>query len=235
MGKYLRPRRGNEDVATTANIKLLDGEIFLEYPEGKGMGKSPGRIIIGNGNDTYNEKVNASTNPGDFKPFITDPSLYQPIYDDNSPSNEYHYEDSDRGKSIIESMVDAVKTLPECIGLIKKILCRHTDNLRNDNDRLNALEAKGLRTDILDMRIVEVIAKPSGYISTVQIAAPNLSGWQFFMWTQISTGSNPAEPAYFENPIAATTFLRSYKNKTLIYNINYHCYALFVKRNSPSV
>lgn len=234
MGKYLRPRRGNEDVATAANIKLLDGEIFLEFPEGKGFGKSAGRIIVGNGNDTYNEKVNSSTAPGTFKPFITDPSLYQPIYDDSSTKEDYRYEDSDRGTSLLANMINAVRNLPQCIGLIKKILCRHTDNLKYDNERLNALEAKGMRADILDMQVVEVQVTPSGFVSELQVVAPYIEGWDFFMWNNVSTKNKASNPVYFDNPTAATTFIRSYMGQSIQYNVKHYCYAIFVKRNSVS-
>lgn len=232
MGKYLRPRRGNENDAFDVNIKLLNGEMFLEYPEGVGIGKGPGRIVIGNGNDTYREKSNASTIPGIFKPFITDPSLYIPIYDDTTTKENYKYEDDDRGKTILEKIKMSMINLPQTIGFIKEALCRHTDNLRYDNYRLNRLEAKGLSTDILDIQVVEVQVTPSGFVSELQVVAPYIEGWDFFMWNNVSTKNKASNPVYFDNPTAATTFLRSYIGQTMQYNVPHYCYALFVKRNT---
>ncbi len=136
MGKYLRPRRGYENEAKEANIKLLNGEIFMEYPDGVGIGKSAGRLIVGNGNDNYSEKVNNSTEAYDFKPFITDPSLYQPLFEDSAPSAFWEYDDEDRGATIIDKIKMSISTLPEIIGNIKATLCEHTDNLRYDNKRI---------------------------------------------------------------------------------------------------
>ena len=146
MGKYLRPRRGNENLAVRENIKLLEGEIFLEYPEGRGIGKSPGRIIIGNNNDTYNQKVNSTTETNVFQPFITDPSIYVPLYDDSAPQPDYKYDDTDRGGSIINNIIEGVRKLPEIIGAIKKVLSEHTDNLRYDDYRIKELQENLIQT-----------------------------------------------------------------------------------------
>ena len=162
MGKYLRPRRGNENEAVQANIRLLEGEIFIEYPEGRGMGKSPGRIIIGNGVDTYNQKVNSTTETDTFQPFITDPSLYKPIFEDSGTKPDYKYDDTDRGTSIIARMVNGIKSIPELIGLIKKTLCEHTDNLKYDDYRIKEIInnlVPGAETGIreyIDNKIAEV-------------------------------------------------------------------------------
>ena len=53
MSSYLRPRRGTSTNASGQNIKLQKGEIFMEFPNGSTIGKSPGRIIIGDGSSSY--------------------------------------------------------------------------------------------------------------------------------------------------------------------------------------
>jgi hypothetical protein len=136
MGKYLRPRRGNKNDAYEEDIVLLKGEIFLEYPEGKGIGKSAGRIIIGDGDSSYKELKDAPEEPTDFQAFITDPSMYIPVYYDSKPSTDYDYDDTDRGVTTIGEMVNAKLKLSEVISKVKKVLCEHTDNLRFDNDRI---------------------------------------------------------------------------------------------------
>ena len=141
MGKYLRPRRGNENEAIDANIKLWKGEIFMEYPEGRGIGKSAGRIVIGNGEDTYSEKVNVTTDPHVFQPFITDPSIYVPLHEDSAPEQDYKYDDEDRGTTIAGRWITGVRALPTIIGYIKGILCEHIDNLKYDDYRIKLLRS----------------------------------------------------------------------------------------------
>ena len=157
MGKYLRPRRGNENEAIRANIKLWNGEVFFEYPEGRGIGKSPGRIIIGNGNDTYQEKENVTDDPTKFQPFITDPSIYAPLHNDFIPKEDYKYDDEDRGTTVIGRWLVGFRKLPEILGYIKEILCEHIDNLKYDDYRIKDLNST----------FVETTNKFNGDISTL--------------------------------------------------------------------
>ncbi len=229
MGKYLRPRRGNENEAVDANIKLLNGEIFIEYPEGKGIGKSAGRIVIGNGEDTYAEKVNNSTVAEDFKPFITDPSLYQPIFEDSIPKSDYKYDDEDRGGNIISQMVVGIKLLPELIGYIKKILCEHTDNLRYDNYRINRLEDNGgLFANVLDIQIQVVQVTPPGFPVTSQLNGPYIEGYEFSHWINISADGRTSNNVYIKDSTSQSTFICAF-NGTLN-PIPYKCYAMYIKR-----
>lgn len=233
MGKYLRPRRGNENDAIRANVRLLNGEIFMEYPEGKGMGKSPGRLIIGNGDDTYAEKVNNSTIPEDFKPFITDPSLYQPSFNDSSPREDYKYDDEDRGTTIIGRMLNGIRTLPEFIGYIKKVLCEHTDNLKYDDYRIKQLEENGgYFANILDMKVEVVEVSVQGYPTTKQFSGPYINDYDFLYWINVSPGTRDSGPVYIEEIDKQTTFLRAYNAGATLYPITYKCYAMYVRRKS---
>lgn len=228
MGRYLRPRRTNEDKALEKNIKLLDGEIIMEYPEGRGIGKSPGRIIIGNGNNTYLEKVNATTETSDFQPFITDPSLYSPIFKDSAPKQDYDYDDDDNGTFKINNMKPGIRKLPEIIGLIKETLCEHTDNIKNINDKLRTVSS----LNVFDMKIVTVTVTPSAYQSSIQIVAPDEGpDWKFLTWTNFTTENRASTPAYFHDPESPTTFLRSFSGSgyTLQAAVPYKCKCIFVK------
>ena len=164
MGKYLRPRRGNENEAIRANIKLWNGEVFFEYPEGRGIGKSPGRIIIGNGNDTYQEKENVTNDPAKFQPFITDPSIYIPLHDDFVPKKDYKYDDEDRGTTVIGRWLVGFRKLPEILGYIKEILCEHIDNLKYDDYRIKILRSN---VDDNDHDIFDLYTKISQNASSI--------------------------------------------------------------------
>ena len=233
MGRFLKPRRGNINEAVYENITLLKGEMFLEYPEGAGVGKSPGRIIIGTGDDSYNKKKNVTRNPDDYQPFITDPAIYIPIYSDSSPSQNYSYEDTDRGASIIGNIIEEVTKLPVMLGLIKSVLCRHTDNLRYDNDRICTIENTMARVDsvnILDVKKKSITAR-ADQSSYLYLDATVDSGYEFFKWDQIiAEGLNPNinNLLFPVDPHNKTT--RAYCLGTFDYSKNYTCYYTIIKR-----
>lgn len=233
MGKYLRPRRGNEDEALRHNIKLWNGEMFLEYPEGRGIGKSAGRIVIGNGNDTYTEKENVTDDPTKFQPFITDPSIYVPLYQDSLPKENYKYEDDDRGTSVFSRWLTGIRSLPEIIGYIREILCEHTDNLKYDNYRIIRLEENaGYTAKILDIKIVSKTVTPTGYPSTIQLAGDYIDGFEFSHWINVSADGRTSNPVYIKDSTAQTTYICPFNGS--LNPIPYRCFAMYVKKNNNS-
>ena len=233
MGKFFRPRRGNINEALYTNITLLQGEMFFEYPEGAGVGKSPGRIIIGTGDDAYNKKKNVTRNPDDYQPFITDPAIYVPIYSDSSPSVDYRYDDTDRGTTIIGNMIEHVTKLPVLLGLIKSVLCRHTDNLKYDNERITTLEGTVARVEsvnVLDIKKKTITVRGDN-ASYLYINATIDSGYEFLKWDEIvAEGLNPNlnNILFPVDPHNKTT--RAYCLGTFDYNRNYTCYYTLIKR-----
>ena len=234
MGKFLRPRRGNVNEAIYENITLYRGEIFLEYPEGAGVGKSPGRIIIGTGDDTYSQKKNVTRNPDDYQPFITDPSLYVPIYSDSHVSENYSYEDTDRGASILENIIAGVTKLPVMLGLIKSVLCRHTDNLRYDNDRICTIEStmatlSGI--NVLDIK-TKTITLTGDNPNYLYMNAVIDSGYEFLKWDQvIASGSNPSSTTILFPLDVYNKTTRAYPlSSTYDYTRTYKCSYTLVKR-----
>ena len=235
MGKFLRPRRGNIDQALDENITLFKGEIFLEYPEATGVGKSPGRIIIGTGDDTYRQKKNVTRNPDDYQPFITDPSLYIPIYSDSSPSQDYHYEDNDRGTTILSYIIEHTTKLPVMLGLIKQVLCRHTDNLKNDNDRLNSIE--DTIADLTDLNIIDIKTKTITLVGDnpnyLYLDAEIDSGYEFLKWDQvIEDNVNPSINNSLFPVDVYNKVTRAYPlSGSYDYDRNYKCRYTIVKRH----
>ena len=137
MAIYLKPRRGSRSNAFNQNIGLRKGEIFLEYPEGR-IGREPGRIVIGDGATSYEHINYASTSTNEFQPFITDPSIYVPRFDNSTPSPQAtaNYDWNATTKAIDEigngSTVSTTK-LPKAIGSIKKSLSLLLDNIASLN------------------------------------------------------------------------------------------------------
>lgn len=236
MSKKLRPRRGAEDAAVQEDILLEEGEVFFEFPEGKAEGFTPGRIMIGNGNSRYNEKTNATT-MNEFQPFITDPQIYTPIFEDDVPKDgdHYKYDDTDRGYTKLKNLIMGARQLPDFIGVFKSVLCRHTDNLRYDDYRLKQLEAKVLKTDILDMKVLSVQVSPDSYQKSMPIYAEDIpDGYDFFRWEQLAVpgGStdNISRIGVVQNVLARNTTLIAL-NENLLYDVLYTCYYTVVKRN----
>ena len=127
MAKYLRPRRGAKEIAIEQDFVLRPGELFLEFPNGS-IGNEAGRIVIGNGISNYsiiNYSAAGSTNS--FQPFITDPSIYIPRFEDISPTADYN-----ATTTVINQMGDGSSSsniLPEVIKNIKKSLYKLLDDV----------------------------------------------------------------------------------------------------------
>lgn len=133
MAKYLKPRRGSKESAYSQNIDLLKGEIFLEFPEGN-TGKEPGRIVIGDGFTGYRDLDYATTSTEKFQPFITDPSIYIPRFENTIPTEDYN-----NTTAVIEEIGNGstanTVVLPNAIGAIKKSLYKLLDNISNKLDK----------------------------------------------------------------------------------------------------
>ena len=135
--KYLLPKRGSKDVAQQQHVLLKSGELFLEFPTGM-TGKEPGRIVIGDGNTQYQNINYASTATNEFQPFITDPSIYIPRFDDSTPDPQATatYDWNATTKAIDDigdgSVSNNVK-LPNVVGSIKKSLTLLLNGLANIN------------------------------------------------------------------------------------------------------
>ena len=137
MSKYLRPRRGLANYASSQNIVLKSGEIFLEFPEGESIGKTPGRIVIGDGASSYSSLEYASTSSSDFQPFITDPSLYNPIFNNSTYATSGWTVNS--ATSSIDDIGDGTgdESLPNIIGSVKEALCIHEDSIHALNSTVS--------------------------------------------------------------------------------------------------
>ena len=230
MGRYLRPRRGYKNAAVSEDILLLNGEIFLEFPEGRGIGKTPGKIIIGDGESKYSEKVDNSNDPNDFQAFITDPQIYVPIFIDSEPASNYKYHDEDRGTTLLNTISSGSKTLPELIGIVKRILCEHTDNLKYDNYRIEQLESQQL-IGVRDIKVcyIEIVVDYIPWTEAINVIADNIpEGYTFLKWDSV-VSIDGANQSYIENIESNPARLRSYS--AFRYDDAYRCYYLAIKKN----
>ena len=141
--KYLLPRRGSKDIAHAQHIVLKSGELFLEFPTGM-AGKEPGRIVVGDGNTQYQNINYASTATDEFQPFITDPSIYTPRFDDSNPSAStaatHNFNASTEAINEIGDGSGNTK-LPNIVGAVKKTLSLHNDSIEYLAN--NSLSANG--------------------------------------------------------------------------------------------
>jgi hypothetical protein len=129
MAKYLRPKRGSKDIAHTQNFVLRPGELFMEFPEGM-IGKEPGRIVIGDGATSYDHIEYATTTTNKFQPFITDPSIYVPRFENSNPqTNNYTFDAGTTEINNIGNGSTAGAKLPKIIGSIKGALVKHANSL----------------------------------------------------------------------------------------------------------
>ena len=187
MAIYLKPRRGSKANAFNQNIGLRKGEIFLEYPEGR-IGREPGRIVIGDGATSYDHINYASTSTNEFQPFITDPSIYIPRFDNSTPTPQATalYDWNATTKAIDEigngSTVSTSK-LPKAIGSIKKSLSLLLDNVANINrtkytkySNVNINDG-GLTTENVSGSTTSQIIVSGDTINKVVDANGTTSGW----------------------------------------------------------
>ena len=152
MAKYLKPRRGSMKNAVSQNIVLQKGELFLEFTnDGSSasdatIGCGPGRIIVGKGSTSYSNLQYTSTVTTDYRPFITDPSIYVPRFNNTTvPSSGWTI---NTASSILnDSSFDgstAGMLLPTMIGKIKETLCLHDASITKlSNDLGGKLSTSG--------------------------------------------------------------------------------------------
>ena len=135
MAKTLYPFRGSQTAAHTKDIVLKSGELFLEFPNGN-FGQEPGRLIIGDGATSYSDINYASTVTNEFQPFITDPSLYVPRFDDSTVGEPnlatYNFNAAtsafnEIGDGSASTVTNSI--LPKTIGAIKKTLSLILNNI----------------------------------------------------------------------------------------------------------
>ena len=138
MAKYLKPRRGSQHNAIAQKIKLLKGEFFMEFPNGE-IGRESGRIVVGDGATSYDSIDYTSTATNKFKPFITDPSIYVPRFEDTGITTGAG-EINGATASVLEmgdGSASSIKTLPEIVGAIKKVLVYHANSINTIQGSLN--------------------------------------------------------------------------------------------------
>ena len=147
MANYLRPKRGSQYNAKEQNLGLKKGEIFLEFPEGR-MGREPGRIVIGDGSTSYSDMKYATTSTNEFQPFITDPSIYVPRFENTVPASTSSatFDWNSTTKAINEIGSGAVTeenkiTLPKSIGAIKKSVSLLLNGLAKHESDIEALNS----------------------------------------------------------------------------------------------
>ena len=154
---YLKPKRGSAINASSQNIGLKKGELFLEFPEGR-IGREPGRIVIGDGATSYEHISYHSTSTNQFQPFITDPSIYIPRFEDTVPTPEssaiYDWNITNNAITEIGNGSTSGNVLPRVIGSIKKSLVLLFNDLANINIRLNNKYDKSEKISIDEDKIV---------------------------------------------------------------------------------
>lgn len=137
MAKYLRPRRGSKDSAFAQKILLKKGEVFLEFPNSE-IGRGPGRLVVGDGATSYQNMNYTSTATNVFRPFITDPELYVPRFENSTYATSGWTVDA--GTEAINAMGDgssaSTVALPTFLGLVKNALCKHTNSIVKINNDL---------------------------------------------------------------------------------------------------
>lgn len=250
MSKKLRPRRGAEDAAIQEDILLEEGEIFMEFQTDRGEGYGPGRLIVGNGSSRYNEKVNNTNDPTEFQPFMTDPQIYVPIYDDSEPKpqdpEKYSYEDTDRGYTKLKNdLLMGIRKLPETIGIIKEVLCRHTDNLRYDNDRITNLENQLDSSNILDIMSYGYIYNTADtFIREFPISIDENSsaipeGYTFYKWESVAVplldnydSALELRPGVVENVLSNQTKVHCI-SRHFLPKTPYRIFCYFIKKKAP--
>lgn len=169
MAKYLRPRRGSKDSAFAQQILLKKGEMFLEFPNSE-IGRGPGRLVIGDGATSYQNMNYSSTATNVFRPFITDPELFVPRFDNST------YQTSgwtvDAGTEAINAMGDgssaSTVAIPTLIGNIKNALCKHANSvIKLNNDLANKADKTLATVDGpgLMPKLINTATASSGFLS----------------------------------------------------------------------
>ena len=129
MAKILRPRRGTASVAKSQlkdNNKLASGEVFFELPDGGSWGQSEGRIIMGDGNNAYQN----------LKAFI-DPTNYVHKGQTQEQSIQFTETSSTDNAALLKTIVSGV-SIKNAFAGIKNLLSNLNSSvtqLNNDLDK----------------------------------------------------------------------------------------------------
>ena len=145
MAKYLKPRRGSKANAYNQNIKLQEGELFMEFPNGY-IGKEPGRLVIGDGASSYQSCNYATSATNVFQPFITDPSIYIPRFANTATSTGSG--SVSPAMTSIEKMGNgsstSTVTLPTIVSAVKEALVYHANSITKlNNDLAGKMSSSG--------------------------------------------------------------------------------------------
>jgi hypothetical protein len=131
--------------AVAQQILLKKGEFFLEYPDSK-IGKGPGRIIVGDGETQYQNLDYNTTATNVFRPFITDPEIFTPRFENTTPQASSFTYDWNATTAAIDSIgngsTTSQVTLPTIIGAVKKTLCLNTNAIAKLNNDLGNYVSK---------------------------------------------------------------------------------------------
>ena len=134
MAKYLRPRRGTKTNATSNNIVLKKGEIFLCYPNNDNIGKGPGAIYIGDGASSFSQYTHdGSTVANTAQPFLVHPMIYHPIFANTNPASSGWTINAATAEINNIGNGSGTVSLPTVIGNIKGALCKHADSINKIN------------------------------------------------------------------------------------------------------
>lgn len=125
MASYLRPRRGKLATAkstfNTAANTLKSGEVFFEYPSSAGAGQ--GRIMMGDGSNTYTTLSTYNSTYGTSKYFL-DPDSMTVAVSANSGTNE----------DTLLGMISGSYSLAKVLGAIKQLLSLHKSAITSLNN-----------------------------------------------------------------------------------------------------
>jgi len=144
MAKYLRPRRGTKTNATSNNIVLKKGEMFLCMSNNDNIGKGPGAMYIGDGASSFSQYAHdGSTVANTAQPFLVHPRLYKPIFANSNPQTSNFTVDAATAE--INNMGSGISliNLPTIIGYIKAALCKHANSV--NRLALDVEDAKGVQ------------------------------------------------------------------------------------------
>ena len=143
MAKYLKPRRGTYSNATSNNIVLKKGEMFLCMRDDDNIGKGPGCMYIGDGASSFSQyKHDGSTVANTTQPFLVHPKLYKPMFTNSTPQTSNYTIDAATAEINNMGNGTGLVNLPTIIGYAKAALCKHANSI--NRLALDVEDAKGI-------------------------------------------------------------------------------------------
>jgi hypothetical protein len=160
MAKYLRPRRGKYEYASSQNIALKRGEMFICLSNNDDVGKGPGALYIGDGASSFSQYVhNGSTVSNTAQPILVHPMIYKPIFANSNPSASGWTVDAATAEINNIGNGTANVTLPNIIGNVKGALSKHANSI-------NALDKDKASKDYVD-NAIDALPEPMVYKGTL--------------------------------------------------------------------